>query len=324
MKFTYLLPIAASCLFAACGEAGKPGVSTVNSAASPSPAKAPASHIALVMKTLTNPFFVKMENGARRAESELGIVLTVKAAAQETSIDQQEQIIDDLIVNKVDAIVIAPGDSQSLVPILKKAAAAGIKIVNIDNRLDAALVSQAGFGPVPFVSIDNENAAYLATKQISGDTATHEAAILEGIRSADNSQQRVAGAKRAFAESPTTRIVATETANWKIDEGYTVTKSLFAKHPNITLLFAANDMMALGAIRYLDEAGRHNVKVAAFDALDEAISAVKSKALYVTVDQKAEEQGYQGVVLATRLLKGEKVMANTYVEPKLITFDTAK
>jgi ribose transport system substrate-binding protein len=95
-----------------------------------------ALNIALVMKTLTNPFFIEMEKGARLAEEEFKINLIVKTGAQETSIDQQIKIVDDLIIAKVDAIVIAPGGSTELIPVLKKAQDAGIVVVNIDNQLD--------------------------------------------------------------------------------------------------------------------------------------------------------------------------------------------
>jgi ribose transport system substrate-binding protein len=64
---------------------------------------------ALAMKTLTHPFFIEMEKGARRAEAEMRVNLQVRTAAQETSIEQQIQIVNDLIAVHVDAIVIAPG-----------------------------------------------------------------------------------------------------------------------------------------------------------------------------------------------------------------------
>src|SRR5213083_564059 len=66
------------------------------------PASRPAARprIALVMKTLTSPFFVEMEKGARRAEAELGVELLVKTAAQETSIEQQIAIIDQVTRDK--------------------------------------------------------------------------------------------------------------------------------------------------------------------------------------------------------------------------------
>jgi ribose transport system substrate-binding protein len=280
--------------------------------------------IGLVMKTLTNPFFVEMEKGARRAEKELGVNLIVKAATQETSIEQQIQLVDDLIAAKVAAIVIAPGDSQSLVPVLKKAADAGIKIVNIDNKLDAAAVKQAGFGPVPFVSVDNEQAAYNATKLLADGRESSEAAIFEGIRGADNARLRLAGAQRGFATNPAIKVVASESANWKIDEAYALAGKVFKQHPKISLVFAANDMMALGVVKYLKEHQRSDVTIASIDALPDAVDAVRAKTLAVTVDQQAAEQGYKGVQLATRLLQGETVPDVTMVETRLITQDNVQ
>ncbi len=277
------------------------------------------------MKTLTNPFFVEMEKGARRAETQLGIELIVKTAAQETSIEQQIQIVDDLVAAKVDAIVIAPGDSQRLVPVLKKAADAGIKLINIDNRLDPETLKQTGLPPIPFISVDNEKAAYASAKFIAdGAKPGTQAAILEGIRSADNARQRMEGAKHAFAENKAIKLVASESANWKIDEGYSVTKQIFAKHPQIRLLFAANDMMALGALQYLKESNRAEVRVAAYDALDEAVAEVKAGRLVVTVDQQAAEQGFQGVTLAIRVLNRETVPQTTLIDTRLITAQSGR
>jgi len=316
-------------VLAACGDSGNPAVSTVAksptqdaSASLPQPER---KRVALVMKTLTNPFFVEMEKGARRAEKDLGVDLQVKTAAQETSIEQQIQIVEDMITAKVDAIVIAPGDSQRLVPVLKKAVDSGIKVVNLDNRLDPEAVKQAGMAPVPFISVDNEKAAYAAAQFVANSfQAPTEAAILEGIRSADNARQRMEGAKRAFAENKSIKLVASESANWKIDEGYAVVQKIFAKHPNVKLVFAANDMMGLGVLKYLQESGKVDVKVGAYDALPEAVMEVKVGRLAVTVDQQAAEQGFQGIALAMRLLKGEQVPDVLLIDTRLITAETVK
>jgi ribose transport system substrate-binding protein len=246
--------------------------------------------------------------------------LQVRTAAQETSIEQQIQIVNDLIAARVDAIVIAPGDSTSLIPVLQKASAAGIKLVNIDNRLNPQALQQAGLAPLPFISVDNEEAAYASARFIAeGASPGTQAAILEGIRSADNAQQRMVGARRAFAQNKAITLVASESANWKIDEGYAVTKKIFQTKPQVKLLFAANDMMALGALRYLHESGRSTVKVAAYDALDEAVAAVKAGQLAVTVNQQAGEQGFQGVALAVRLLHGESVPDVMLIDTRLVT-----
>jgi ribose transport system substrate-binding protein len=306
-----------------CGQSSGPSISTGTTPAQPasSPTTAVTSHaVGLVMKTLTNPFFIEMEKGARRAEKELDVALTVKTAAQETSIEQQIQLVNDLVAAKVKAIVIAPGDSVSLIPALKKAADAGIKIINIDNRLDSDALKQAGLADVPFVGVDNEAGAYSAAQFLAAKiTSPTQAAILEGIRSADNARQRMEGARRALSENKHIKLVASETANWKIDEAYTVTKQLFTKHPDVKLLFAANDMMAMGASKYLQEAGKVNVKVVGFDALSEVLTEIKAGHIAATVDQQAAAQGYQGVSLALRLIKGEAVAPTTMIETRLIT-----
>ncbi|MEY4736186.1 MAG: hypothetical protein RL302_505 [Pseudomonadota bacterium] len=306
-----------------CGKSDIPSVTTPVQTAPVAPPVEVKKHIGLVMKTLTNPFFVEMEKGARRAEKDLGITLKVKTAAQETSIEQQIQLVEDMVAEKVDAIVIAPGDSQRLVPALKKAADAGIKIVNIDNRLDPETLKQAGLKPIPFISVDNEAGAYKAGQYlVRGITTPTEIAMLEGIRSADNAMQRAQGARRAFLENKQVKLVASETANWKIDEGYNVTKEIFAKHPNVKLMFAANDMMAIGAIKYLQESGKTRVKVAGYDALDEALTEIKLGRLLATIDQQASEQGYQGVALANRLAHGSSVPEMTLIDTRLVTDKT--
>lgn len=275
--------------------------------------------IALVMKTLTNPFFAEMERGARNAESELDIQLIVKTAAQETSIDQQIGIVEDLIHQDVDAIVIAPGDSRSLIPVLVKAQAAGIVIVNIDNRLDPHRMEELGLTGVPFISVDNEAAAYLSAKAIAELVQTPaQVAIIEGIRSAENAAARKAGALRAFAAYPEIQVVAMETANWKIDEAYEVAKVLLEQNPEIDGFFCANDMMALGVVRLLEEIGRDDLLVSGFDALQEAQHALDSGKLIATIDQKAAEQGYMGVNYATLLLEGEVVPDETLIEVEVL------
>ncbi|MBC9784962.1 sugar ABC transporter substrate-binding protein [Heliobacterium chlorum] len=275
--------------------------------------------IALVMKTLTNPFFVEMEKGARRAENELGVDLIVKVGAKETSIEQQIAIVDELIRDKVDAIVIAPGSSTELIPVLKKAQEAKIPIVNIDNRLDPKLCKELGLIDVPFISVNNEQGAYLSAKVISDKiNSPTEAVILEGIQGTDNGEQRKRGALRALGENKNVHVIASQTGNWKIDEAYEVTAKLFQSHPNIGAIFCANDMMALGAIQYLEKTEKKGVLVAGYDALDEAKKAIRAGKLAATIDQQADLQGYTGIEYAYKAIRGEKNPLETMIDVKVI------
>lgn len=278
--------------------------------------------IALVMKTLTNPFFIEMEKGARAASKEQGIDLIVKTGAQETSIDQQIAIVEELIKANVDAIVIAPGDSKELIPVLKKAQDSGVVIINIDNQLSEDISLKLGLKDVPFISVDNEKAAYLSASMISRRiTVPTDAILIEGIREASNAQMRKTGALRAFAENPNIKIVASESANWKIDEAKDVVGALYKRYPNIGVIFAANDMMGLGAIEYLRTADKKGVLVAAFDAIPEAKDAVRGGTMVATVDQQPYLQGYTGINYAVEILNGKKVPKQTMLD--VIVFDAS-
>lgn len=304
-------------LLTACGEQTAAPASASAAASKPAAPKKP--QIALVMKTQSNPFFVSMEKGARRAENELGVELLVRSASSETSIEHQILLIDELIDQKVDAIVIAPADSTRLVPALKRAQQAGIKLVNIDNQLSKEALERAQMPVVPFISVDNEDASYRAVKYLLKDVkGPVQMGILEGIRSAENASARLQGAQRAIAEKPQVKLVASESANWKIDEAYQQTERIFKKHPGITVMFCANDMMALGALKYLQDKGRKDVLIGAYDGVEDVRLAIRDGKIAVSVDQQAAQQGYQGIKLALQLLQGKPAAPVTMVDALLL------
>ncbi|MCR6631880.1 MAG: substrate-binding domain-containing protein [Magnetospirillum sp.] len=303
-------------LLPACGDATQ----SADAAGSGGDTRNDRPRIALVMKTLDNPFFAEMARGAATAERDTGVNLSIAAARSETSIDQQIAIVGNFIDEKVAAIVIAPSDSVKLVPALVAAKAAGIKVVNLDNRLDPEFARQSGLGTVPFIGIDNVRAAHAAAHALSADLGTPaEAAIIEGIRNAANNQARKLGAIKGFAENANVRLVASESANWLRDEAASTTRSILAAYPGLKLLFCANDMMALGALDTLARLERTDVVVAGFDNIPEVEPALRSGRLAVTVDQRAAEMGRKGVEAALNLIRGQAVPAETIIETRVVT-----
>lgn len=328
MNVMRLLPAGLLALLGACGDSSVQSVKSVVTETPPVSAVVPKPHaprMALIMKSLTNPFFIEIEKGARKAEREAGIELQVTATSQETAVEQQIQLVEDQIKRKVDAIIIIPDDPQRLIPALKKAQDAGIKVVNIDDRLNPEAVAASGMQPVPFISVDGEEAAYRAAKFAAEPIdQPSDVAIIEGVRSTENSVKRLRGAERAFKENSKLRIVASETARWKIDEGYEVAKRMFKAHPRIRVVSCANDLMAIGVMKYLSESGKTGVRVAGFDGLEEAKAAIRTGDLAVTVDQQPAQQGYQGIMTAVKLLRGEAVANDVRVEARLLTSEQLK
>lgn len=296
----------------------------VDGTASPAPPAPAPKTVALVLVTNANPFFVVMERGARRAEREFGIQLRVVNSASYISGDLQSASVRQVMQDKVDAIVLVPGHSVELVSVVKEARNAGIVVINLDNRLDSEALQKMGVTDVPFIGVDNEEGAYLSAKYLGSKlTGTKQVAIIGGDPLAPRAgQDREKGALQAFAEIPGVEVVATEAANWKIEQAYQVTARMFERHPKLEGIFCANDLMALGAIRYLEETKKEHVLVTGYDGIEEALMAIRGGHLIATVDQHAEEQGYMGVKYAVRALAGEKLPAETFFDVELVTVET--
>src|SRR5947207_13459060 len=106
--------------------------------------------VALVMKSLANEFFSTMADGARKHQAAKGnYELIVNGIKNETDLGEQVNLVEQMVAQGVNAIVIAPADSKALVTVLKRAKDGGILVVNIDNKLDADVLKEAGLS-VPF------------------------------------------------------------------------------------------------------------------------------------------------------------------------------
>jgi len=261
------------------------------------------------MKTLTNPFFLEMERGAREAAEEFGVQLEVVAAERETSIDQQIALIEDMVTRNVDAIIIAPIDSKAVAPALAQAKQAGIPVINLDNRIDAEAARSVGLEVDIFISADNEiggrlAGAYLAT--LLGGRG--KVAMLEGIPGVDNAEGRKRGFFAAMELFPDIEIVASQTAHWQTEEALNVFTNILQAHPDLDGLFAANDMMALGAIQAIEAAGkRGEIYVTSYDNLEAAQDAILRGEMHATIEQNPALMGYHGVRFAVDLINGKPV-----------------
>src|ERR1051325_11520202 len=125
-----------------------------------SPATPSKPKIALVMKSLANEFFSTMAEGAKKhqAANAAEYDLIVNGIKNETDLAQQVNLVEQMVAQKVNAIVIAPADSKAMVTVLKRAKESGILVVNIDNKLDADVLKQENL-QVPFVGPDNRAGA---------------------------------------------------------------------------------------------------------------------------------------------------------------------
>jgi ribose transport system substrate-binding protein len=261
--------------------------------------------IALVMKSLANEFFVTMADGAKAHQAASGgaYTLIVNGIRNESDLSQQVALVEQMMAQGVDAIVIAPADSRALVPVLAKALRQKIVVVNIDNKLDEATLRQAGID-VPFVGPDNRAGARAVGLALAPALARgSKVAILEGIPTAFNAQQRRLGFEDAMRESGMI-VVSVQSANWEQGPANTIAAALLREHPDLAAILASNDNMALGAAAAVRQAGRvGTVAVAGFDNIAAVQQLLQEGRIAATADQHGDKLAVYGIEDALRILK---------------------
>ncbi|MBI3737047.1 sugar ABC transporter substrate-binding protein [Candidatus Sumerlaeota bacterium] len=276
--------------------------------------------IAFIMKTLNNPFFVDMEKGAKDAAAKLGVELIVQAPERELDIEKQMQIVENMIQRKVSALCITPSGSKEIVPAIVKANAAGIPVVIVDTRVDAAMAQSAGAKTVSFIGSDNYEGGKMAGEYLAKLLAGQgKVAVLEGIPGHETGDARLKGFKDGIAATPGIQIVTSQTANWERDQGFTVFQNILQSHPDVTGLFACSDLMALGAVEAIAAAGKTGqIKIVGFDANDDAREAIKKGTMLGSVAQNPIEMGRAAVENAIGVIGGKTVPESVSVKVEMI------
>lgn len=286
-----------------------------------SPAGDERKTVALVLKTLNHPFFVDMRRGAQEAADRLGVNLQVQAAEREIDVDKQMQIVENLLQTGIDVLAITPSGSREIVSALVKATSAKVPIVIVDTRLDAKAAADAGVRTETFIGSDNYEGGKVAgdyVVKVTGGKA--RVGILEGIPGHETGDSRLRGFRDAVAKAPGITIAASQPANWERDQGFNVFQNMLQAHGDIDTVFAANDLMALGAIEAIAAAGKTGkIRVVGFDALDDAKKAIEAGTMDASVAQFPYEMGKAAVESAVKILAGEKVPSDIMVKLEMVT-----
>lgn len=277
--------------------------------------------VALVMKSLANEFFKTMEEGARefhqgRADE---FELIANGTQSEEDVAGQVNLVEQMIAKGVDAIVIAPADSRALAGVLGRAMKEGIVVVNIDNKLDGAVLAERGLR-IPFVGPDNRKGAKLAADHLAKQLQPGDpVAILEGIPSAFNAVQRKQGFVDGANEAGL-KIVASQSANWEMAQANQIASGIINEHPEVKAFLCSNDSMALGAVAAIRDAGRAGqIKVIGFDNIQAVQDLIRSGDVLCTVDQHADRLAVFGIEYALEMLKENAAPEDRETPVDLIT-----
>jgi ribose transport system substrate-binding protein len=288
------------------------GLSLIAAANLSTAARADGETIAVFTKNQTNPYFQAVRVGADAAAKVLNVKTLHYIPTKPDSIPEQMSQIEDVVVKKPDAIVFTPVDYKALVPGVEKINAANIPVVNITDR-------SASGKFIAFVGADDystglETARYLL-KTLNGKG---NFIILEGVKGALTSTDRVRGFNDAMKENPGAKLLASQPGNYQRLQALQVMENLLQSHPQIDGVLAANDAMAMGAIEALEGANR-SAKVIGINGTKEAVDAIKAGKLLASGDYNGFLQGCIGTTIATRTLRKQPIVQEIVLKPTVVS-----
>ena len=264
------------------------------------------AEVAIILKTLSNPFWVSMKEGIEK-EAEKGIKVDIFAANSEEDVQEQLKLLENLLGKDYKAIGVAPLSPVNLIPGIVEANKKGIYVVNIDERIDMEQLKTSGGSVLAFVTTDNikvgaKGAQFIVDKLVDGG----EVAIIEGKAGNASGEFRKQGATEVFKANDKIKLVASQPADWDRSKALDLAANLIQKYPNLKAIYAANDTMALGALQAVMNANKQDkIIVVGTDGAPEALESIKQKGLSATVAQDSANIGAESLKLLIEALKNK-------------------
>jgi simple sugar transport system substrate-binding protein len=259
--------------------------------------------IVVMPKLVGIPYFNASEVGAKKAGVDLGINVIYTGP---TTADAAEQVrmLEDLISKGVDAICVAPNDPAALSPVLKKAKAAGIKVLDWDTPADKSLVD------LSIHQIDDKVYGQhnwdLLVKEM-GDTGDY-AVITGGLSAANLNGWIDAGLAYAKVKYPKLHLVTDKVpSDEKQQVAYQKALDLIKAYPNLKGIIGVSTPSPLGAAQAVQEKGlKAKIAVVGTALPTDSRPYLEDGSLRVATLWDPGKLGYLTVVLANDLLKGKK------------------
>jgi ABC-type sugar transport system substrate-binding protein len=275
--------------------------------------------VSLITKNSTNPFFVTMQEGARKAAAGEGVKLTVAAGKEDGDEAGQVQAIEDAIARGDEGILITP-NGPGVNPAIKKARDAGLYVIALDTPPDPADTVDITF------ATDNFKAGELIGKwtaaQLGGKPAT--IALLDlfndkivsvdynrdqgfltgmGINTGDKAKNGDEAPSGSYSGG-TYQIVCNEPTEGAEDGGRTAMERCLAKNPNVNVVYTINEPAAVGAQKALQAAGSKDVIVVSVDGGCDGVQQVKNGLINATSQQYPLKMAELGVKAIKQIATG--------------------
>lgn len=221
--------------------------------------------VGLITKTNTNPFFVKMKEGAQQQSEAMNVDLRTFAGRFDGDNDSQVQAIENLVASGAKGILITPNDPAAIVPSIQMARQAGLVVIALDTPLNPASAADATFATDNFKA--GELIGQWARAQMGDKAADAKIALLD-LNSSEITVDvaRNQGFLQGFGidlkdpkdigDESDARIVGNDVTQGSEEGGRRAMENLLQKNPGVNLVYTINEPAAAGAYEALKAVGR--------------------------------------------------------------------
>jgi fructose transport system substrate-binding protein len=274
--------------------------------------------VGLITKTETNPFFVKMKQGAEAAAKANGAKLMTAAGKFDGDNAGQITAIENMVTAGAKAILITPSDTKAIVPAIKKARAAGVLVIALDTPTDPQDATDALF------ATDNFKAGVLIGQYAKAAMAGKKAKIatLDLAPGITVGQLRHDGFLKGYGiKEGDPMIVCSQDTQGDRAKGQTAMENCLQKAPDINVVYTINEPAAAGAYQALKAAGKEKgVLVVSVDGGCEGVRNIQAGVIAATSQQYPLKMAQLGVEAGVAYAKtGKKVSGYTDTGVTLIT-----
>ncbi|MGA2043994.1 MAG: substrate-binding domain-containing protein [Roseiarcus sp.] len=301
----------------------------ISIALSSGPSFAADTIIGLITKTNTNPFFVKMKEGAQAKAKELGVTLQAYAGKADGDNDGQVAAIEALMAAGAKGILLVPSDSTAIVPTVEKARKAGIIVITLDTPLDPITAADANFATDNFKAGeligqwakatlgDKAGSAKIATLDLAANQPTVDYLRHNGFLTGFGIPVKD---PKHFAQADSPQIVGSDVTAGSDEGGRKAMENILQKAPEINVVYAINEPAADGGYAALKAAGKEKgLLVVAVDGGCPGIKSVKAGVIGATAQQYPLLMAADGVQAVVDYIKTGKKPVSIDTGEKLVT-----
>lgn len=269
------------------------------------------ARLAIVTKNRTNPAQDGALEGAKRSAAGYGATVDYFAPHRPFSIPEQIELLKEAAAGKYDAILVMPVHESDLDGTLEEIISDGTPVFFLVNRSKRVKA-------ITFVSSDDRIlAAATAAHLFDHLEGTGNIVIIDGRSSSTTTPNRHAGFLKAAANYPNIHILEMRSGDYQRAPARDVMRALLARHADIDGIVSANDMMSLGIVDALNEAGR-SIPLVSINGTPDAVTAVKAGAMLSTTDFSTLSFGAIATEAALRYITGKPVPPEIMLPAQII------